>query len=209
MRTEEIVNKVFTRAFMGYDIEQVDVFLDEVIEALERYEAEKREMLAAMEYLMKKLERGQQVPLSDMKKAIDSGRAQPKKAQPEDTAGDEEPKTSARSIARGAGAGKPMRAPKVSRVKRGEEARAQIIEEAKAAQPAQPELTPEEAEARAKRIAAAAANWLDELLINIAEHESSDFDQSRQGEQADGSEPPEQDESEAKGPEPQEDKPEA
>jgi len=53
MRTDEIVNKVFTRSFMGYDIEQVDLFLDEVIEAMERYEAEKREMLSAMEYLMK------------------------------------------------------------------------------------------------------------------------------------------------------------
>ena len=59
MRIDEIVNKVFTRSFMGYDIEQVDVFLDEVIETLERYEAEKREMLSAMEYLMKKLEHGQ------------------------------------------------------------------------------------------------------------------------------------------------------
>ena len=59
MRTDEIINKVFTRSFMGYDIEQVDVFLDEVIETLERYEAEKREMLSAMEYLMKKLEHGQ------------------------------------------------------------------------------------------------------------------------------------------------------
>ena len=71
MRTDEIVNKVFTRSFMGYDIEQVDLFLDEIIETLERYEAEKREMLSAMEYLMKKLERGQKMPLSDMKKAID------------------------------------------------------------------------------------------------------------------------------------------
>ena len=82
MRTDEIVNKVFTRSFMGYDIEQVDVFLDEVIETLERYEAEKREMLSAMEYLMKKLEHGQKIPLSDMKKAIDSGRSQPKPALP-------------------------------------------------------------------------------------------------------------------------------
>ena len=58
MRIDEIVSKVFTRSFMGYDIEQVDVFLDEIIETLERYEADKREMLSAMEYLMKKLEHG-------------------------------------------------------------------------------------------------------------------------------------------------------
>ena len=34
----------------------------------------------------------------------------------------------------------------------------------------------EEAEARARSVAAAAANWLDELLINIAEHESSEYE---------------------------------
>jgi DivIVA domain-containing protein len=78
MRIDEIVNQVFTRSFMGYDIEQVDVFLDEVIETLERYEAEKQEMLAAMEYLMKKLERGQKMPFADMKKAIDNERQLPK-----------------------------------------------------------------------------------------------------------------------------------
>ena len=61
MRIDDIINKNFSRSFMGYDIEQVDGFLDEMIEALERYESEKREMLNAMEYLMKKLERGQQV----------------------------------------------------------------------------------------------------------------------------------------------------
>ena len=73
MRTEDIVNKVFARSFMGYDIEQVDRFLDEVIESLERYEAEKKEMLTAMEYLLGKLEKGQKLPLAEMRKAIDSG----------------------------------------------------------------------------------------------------------------------------------------
>lgn len=173
MRTEEIVEKVFARSFMGYDIEQVDVFLDEVIEALERYEAEKQEMLNAMEYLMRKLERGQQVPLSDMKKAIDSGRAQPKKeAQASHM---EEAKPAARSIARTAGS-KPMRAPKVSRIKSEQETKERIIREAQEAQPA---LPPEEAEERAKIVAAAAANWLDELLINISDHESADFEKTQ------------------------------
>ena len=180
MRTDEIVNQVFTRSFMGYDIEQVDGFLDEVIETLERYEAEKREMLAAMEYLMKKLEHGQKMPLADMKKAIDSGRSQTKPALTEgEQPRDDEPKTGARSIARGNGASKTMRAPKVSRVKGEEEAKAQIIEEAKAVIPQQ-ELTPEQADRRAKRMSTAAVNWLDELLINIAEHEALDYDKPLQ-----------------------------
>lgn len=180
MRTDEIVNQIFTRSFMGYDIEQVDGFLDEVIETLERYEAEKREMLAAMEYLMKKLEHGQKMPLADMKKAIDSGRNQVKPALTEgEQPRDDEPKTGARSIARGNGASKTMRAPKVSRVKGEEEAKAQIIEEAKAVIPQQ-ELTQEEADRRAKRMSTAAVNWLDELLINIAEHETLDYDKPLQ-----------------------------
>ena len=177
MRIDEIVNHVFTRSFMGYDIEQVDFFLDEIIETLERYEAEKREMLAAMEYLMKQVEHGQQIPLSDMKKAIDSGRSQSKSSLP-NAQRDDEQKT-ARSIARGNGAAKPMRAPKISRVKGEEEAKAQIIEEAKAAIPQQ-ELTQEEADKRAKRMSSAAVNWLDELLINIAEHEAIDYDKPLQ-----------------------------
>ena len=172
MRIDEIVNKVFTRSFMGYDIEQVDVFLDEVIETLERYEAEKREMLSAMEYLMKKLEHGQKMPLSDMKKAIDSGRSQAKPSLPAGSESREEEQKTARSIAR-SGSGKPIRAPKVSRVKGEDEAKAAIIEEAKRVIP-QEELTPEEADKRAKRMSNAAINWLDELLINMAEHETSD-----------------------------------
>ena len=180
MRTDEIVNKNFTRTFMGYDIEQVDLFLDEVIETIERYEAEKREMLSAMEYLMKKLERGQKMPLSDMKKAIDSGRSQQKPllSESEGTQEDEQ-RTSARSIARGNGAGKSMRAPKVNRVQHEDDKKAQIIEEAKSAIP-QPELTPEEADRRARRLSSAAVNWLDELLINMSEHESSDSEKPQQ-----------------------------
>ena len=176
MRIDEIVNKVFTRSFMGYDIEQVDVFLDEVIETLERYEAEKREMLSAMEYLMKKLEHGQKMPLSDMKKAIDSGRNRVRPSLPESAETREEEQKTARSIARN-GASKPIRAPKVSRVKGEDEAKAAIIEEAKRAIP-QEELTPDEADKRAKRMSNAAINWLDELLINMAEHETSETGKS-------------------------------
>ncbi len=174
MRTEEIINKVFTRSFMGYDIEQVDAFLDEMIEALERYEAEKQEMLIAMEYLMRKLEHGQKMPLSDMKKAIGSGR--PQQGQNDSNNAFEsrtaETKAAARSITRG-GATKSMRAPKISRVQAEQEAREKIIQQAQAEQPPIP---PDEAEERAKSVAAAAANWLDELLINIAEHETSEYE---------------------------------
>lgn len=184
MRTEDIVNKVFARTFMGYDIEQVDVFLDEVIEALERYEAEKQEMLAAMEYLMKKLERGQTMPLADMTKAIGAGQTQPD--QPEGEATPRESKA-ARSIVRGAGAGKSMRAPKVSRVKPDQDARDEIIRKARAQQP---QLTPEEAQQRADRVAAAAESWLDELLINISEHESREVKAAKpQSEEAAPQEP--------------------
>ncbi len=176
MRPEDIVNQAFARSFMGYDIEQVDGFLDEVIEAFERYEAEKREMLSALEYLMKKLERGQKMPLSDMKKAIGPGTPQPLKTKEtgEVHAHDEEPKAAARSLTRSAAA-KPLRAPKVSRVKAEQEAKDRIIREAQAAQ--QP-LSPEEAEQRARSVAAVAASWLDELLINISEHESSDYEKT-------------------------------
>lgn len=180
MRIDDIVNKVFSRSFMGYDIEQVDGFLDEIIEALERYESEKREMLNAMEYLMKKLEHGQKMPLADMKKAIDSGRTTQKKANTESTepAQADEAKTAARSITRGAGAAKPIRAQKVNRVKAEQDAKDQIIQEANAELPP---LTPEEAALRAKSVADAAANWLDELLINIAEHESLDYEKPLKG----------------------------
>jgi hypothetical protein len=75
-----------------------------------------------------------------------------------------------------------MRAPKVSRIKGEENAKTQIIKEAKAAIPQQ-ELTQEEADKRAKRMSAAAVNWLDELLINIAEHERLDYDKPLQGAQ--------------------------
>ena len=129
---------------------------------------------------MKKLEHGQKMPLADMKKAIDSGRATQKKFAAEGDAivVPEEQKSAARSITRGAGAAKPIRAQKVNRVKAEPDAKEQIIQEANATLPP---LTPEEAALRAKSVADAAANWLDELLINIAEHESLDYEKPLQG----------------------------
>ena len=56
MKTSDIVNKEFSRSFMGYDMREVDCFLDEIIEQLETYERERQEMLTAMEYLLRELE---------------------------------------------------------------------------------------------------------------------------------------------------------
>lgn len=53
---EDIVKKEFSRAFMGYDMREVDYFLDEIIEQMEAYERERQEMLTAMEYLLRELE---------------------------------------------------------------------------------------------------------------------------------------------------------
>lgn len=174
MRTEDIVNKVFARSFMGYDIEQVDRFLDEVIESLERYEAEKKEMLTAMEYLLGKLEKGQKLPLAEMRKAIDSGKPAKKRALPPDCAKTEpapqakaekpappaaELEKRARAIARQASASAPKqaRAPKVQRVvKNGAEK-----EEAK---------TPPKPAA-----AASGEDWFDELLVNLCERERQGY----------------------------------
>lgn len=174
MRTEDIVNRIFTRSFMGYDIEQVDRFLDEVIDALEQYEAEKKEMLTAMEYLLQKLETGSQLPVAEMREAIDSGRPAAKKRAklPERTkdvripskradrsaAGQQqeqsETKAAARSITRGGGNGapKPVRAPKVSRV-------------------ATPQPETKNEKATEPPTATKREDWLDELLVSLSERD--------------------------------------
>ena len=56
MKIEDIVNKEFSRSFMGYDMKEVDVFLDAVIEQMEAMESERKEMLTALDYLLKELE---------------------------------------------------------------------------------------------------------------------------------------------------------
>lgn len=173
MRTEDIVNKVFARSFMGYDIEQVDRFLDEIIESLERYEAEKKEMLTAMEYLLGKLEKGQKLPLAEMRKAIDSGKPAKKRALPPDCAKPEpapqaktekaaqpaaELEKRARAIARQASASAPKqaRAPKVQRiVKNGVEKE-------------EPIMPPKPAQANGE-------DWFDELLVNLCERERQGY----------------------------------
>ncbi len=172
MRTEDIVNKVFARSFMGYDIEQVDRFLDEVIESLERYEAEKKEMLTAMEYLLGKLEKGQKLPLSEMRKAIDSGKPAKKRALPPDCAKPEaeprpkadkpavpaEPEKRARAVARQASVSAPKQArpPKVQRVvKNG--------------------VDKEEPQTPQKPAQVNGEDWFDELLVNLCERERQGY----------------------------------
>lgn len=179
MRTEDIVNKVFTRSFMGYDIEQVDRFLDEVIECLEGYEAEKKEMLAAMEFLLNKVEKGKKLPLGEMRKAIEGDRPQKKRPLPPERAleeaapekrrerpvkpAEETPALkadakAARSIGRAAGAAQKP-APKVRRVVKGE---------AESAAPDEPAAQPAPAES-------AKDGWFDELLTNLCERERQGF----------------------------------
>lgn len=193
MRTDDIVNKVFTRSFMGYDIEQVDLFLDEVIERFEQCEAEKKEMLLAMEYLLNKLERNEKLPITEMRKAIDSGKTQ-KKRLPVNTrlnapqavgvpvekpAKKQEETKPARSIARGAQPPKPQRAPKVSRVRTEPE---QFSDKPpKEAAMTQNQATnalgtqPSEEKGTNETEAPAAENWLDELLMNLSERDRAGF----------------------------------
>lgn len=37
MKADDIVKRRFTKVFRGYDVEEVDLFLDEVIRALETF----------------------------------------------------------------------------------------------------------------------------------------------------------------------------
>lgn len=192
MRMEDIVNKVFARSFLGYDMEQVDLFLDEIIERFEQYEAEKKEMLLAMEYLLNKLEREQQLPISEMRKAIDTGKTQKKRLPasarlsapivtephpPKAPIRPEEAKP-ARSIARGAQPPKPVRAPKVSRVRVEPEQPEQEKPKEAVMTQKQPTNAPEPAtlgDTQANTNAPAAENWLDELLMNLIEREKTGY----------------------------------
>jgi len=192
MRMEDIVNKVFARSFLGYDMEQVDLFLDEIIERFEQYEAEKKEMLLAMEYLLNKLEREQKLPITEMRKAIDTGKTQKKRlptsvrlnapivteTQPQKPTKRQEETKPARSIARESQPPKPLHAPKVSRVRVETELTEQ--EKPKEAvmtqkQPTkEPEPTPT-SDTQANVNAPAAENWLDELLMNLIEREKTGY----------------------------------
>lgn len=191
MRVEDIVNKVFARSFMGYDIEQVDLFLDEIIERFEQYESEKKEMLLAMEYLLNKLENNRKLPIDEMRKAIDPEKTQKKRlpssarpkeaeaapARPEKAAPTREETKPARSIARGAQPPKPMRAPKVSRVRMEQEQPEQEPKKGPTASQVRAAEAPDDRSGAGTEAAAndapAMENWLDELLINLIEREKT------------------------------------
>lgn len=192
MRMEDIVNKVFSRSFLGYDMEQVDLFLDEIIERFEQYEAEKKEMLLAMEYLLNKLEHEQQLPITEMRKAIDTGKTQKKRLpagsrlsapiatepQPQKPPIRQEETKTARTIARGAQPPKPVRAPKVNRVRVEPEPTEQEKPKEAAMTQKQPTNAPEPVpggDTQANVNAPAAENWLDELLMNLIEREKAGY----------------------------------
>lgn len=82
MKISDIVNKEFSRSFMGYDMREVDYFLDEIIEQLETYERERQEMLTAMEYLLRELEQFDEIA-DDAEKQIQQADAPHTPAAPE------------------------------------------------------------------------------------------------------------------------------
>ena len=55
MTVEAIANKSFRRTFLGYDLEQVDDFLDEIIRQIQQMEQERRELTDTIDYLVGEL----------------------------------------------------------------------------------------------------------------------------------------------------------
>lgn len=55
IKAENIANKEFRKALYGYDREQVDRFLDEIIEQLQKMEQERLELVDTVEYLVSEL----------------------------------------------------------------------------------------------------------------------------------------------------------
>lgn len=57
IKPEDIIQVEFSRAVLGYDMKEVDTLLDAVIEQMEAWEKERSEMLTALEYLLREIER--------------------------------------------------------------------------------------------------------------------------------------------------------
>lgn len=55
--SDDIVTKAFTKVFRGYDVQEVDLFLDEVIRTLEEHEQQRDVLLSRIEGLLKELDR--------------------------------------------------------------------------------------------------------------------------------------------------------
>ena len=62
MSVEAIANKSFRRTFLGYDLEQVDDFLDQIIQQLPQMEQERRELTDTIDYLVGELKNAGIVP---------------------------------------------------------------------------------------------------------------------------------------------------
>jgi len=52
IKAENIVNKEFRKSLFGYDREDVDKYLDELIVQMRQMENERKEMVATIEYLV-------------------------------------------------------------------------------------------------------------------------------------------------------------
>ena len=63
LTASEIANKNFRRSLLGYEMEQVDAFLDEVILEMERLYAERNEMLTRMDALQDVIYYGYNSPI--------------------------------------------------------------------------------------------------------------------------------------------------
>ncbi|MDL2234902.1 DivIVA domain-containing protein [Christensenellaceae bacterium OttesenSCG-928-L17] len=55
MRADDIVCQRFTKVFRGYDVQEVDLFLDEVIRSMDTLEKERNQLLARVEALLYEL----------------------------------------------------------------------------------------------------------------------------------------------------------
>ena len=55
--SDDIVKKRFTKAFHGYDMQEVDLYLDEIIGTLEQYEKERDILLSKIEALLNELDK--------------------------------------------------------------------------------------------------------------------------------------------------------
>ncbi len=61
IKAENIVNKEFKKSLFGYDREDVDRYLDELIVQLRQMETERQEMVSTIEYLVSEMtEQGRQ-----------------------------------------------------------------------------------------------------------------------------------------------------
>ena len=63
MTVEAIANKSFRRTILGYDLEQVDDFLDEIIKGMQQMEQERRELTDTIDYLVGELKNAGIVPM--------------------------------------------------------------------------------------------------------------------------------------------------